>query len=128
MLSVLAGVVAMPRQTLGGNEKTFQGEIADSQCALNVHSLKKSHEEMMDMKPDLKTKADCAHFCVKQRGGKFVLQSGEKVYRLDNPDQAEPFAGQQVKIVGVLDPTTNTITVSSITPNAPDPPNSSRHQ
>ena len=76
------------------------------------------------MKPDLKTDADCARFCVKERGGKFVLQSKEKVYRLDKPDEAEPFAGQQVKIVGTLDAKTNTITVLSVTPIVPIPPGS----
>lgn len=115
-------------QVRGGNEKTFKGEIADTQCALNVHSLSQSHKEMIGMKPDLKTDADCARFCVKERGGKFVLQSKEKVYRLDKPDEAEPFAGQQVKIVGTLDPKTNTITVRSVTPIASIPPGSARPQ
>lgn len=128
ILFALAGAMAMTRQTFSAEEKIFRGEIADSPCALNVHSLVKSHKEMMDMKSDLKTHADCARFCVRERGGKFVLQSGEKVYHLDNPDQAEPFAGQQVKIVGILDPTTNTITVNSITPNAPHSPKSTGQQ
>lgn len=75
----------------------------------------------------LKTDADCARFCVKERGGKFVLQSKEKVYRLDKPDEAEPLAGQQVKIVGTLDPKTNTITVRSVTPIASIPPGSTQH-
>jgi hypothetical protein len=29
---------------------TFHGEISDSQCALNVHSLTNSHEEMLKSK------------------------------------------------------------------------------
>lgn len=39
---------------------------------------------------------------------KFVLQSKEKIYRLDTSDEAEPFTGVQVKIVCTLDPKTNT--------------------
>jgi hypothetical protein len=119
---MLAGTIAISQRPIAADEKTFRGEIADTQCALNVHSLSKSHKEMLGMKPDLKTDADCARFCVKERGGKFVLQSKEKVYRLDKPDEAESFAGQQVKIVGTLDPKTNTITVLSVTQIAPIPP------
>jgi hypothetical protein len=121
---MLAGTIAISQRPIAADEKTFRGEIADTQCALNVHSLSKSHKEMLGMKPDLKTDADCARFCVKERGGKFVLQSKEKVYRLDKPDEAESFAGQQVKIVGTLDPKTNTITVLSVTQIAPIPPGS----
>jgi len=125
---MLAGAIAISQRPIAADEKTFRGEIADTQCALNVHSLSKSHKEMIGMKPDLKTDADCARFCVKERGGKFVLQSKEKVYRLAKPDEAEPFAGQQVKIVGTLDPKSNTITVLSVTPIAPIPPGSAHPQ
>src|SRR4029077_13130056 len=88
----------------GGNEKTFKGEIADTQCALNVHSLSQSHKEMIGMKPEIKTNADCARFCVKERGGRFVLQTTDKVYRLDAQVLAEQWAGLKVKLVGTLDP------------------------
>ena len=125
---MLAGTIAISQRPIAAGERTFRGEIADTQCALNVHSLSKSHKEMIGMKPDLKTDADCARFCVKERGGKFVLQSKEKVYRLDKPDEAEPFAGQQVKIVGTLDAKTNTITVLSVTPIVPIPPGSAHPQ
>jgi hypothetical protein len=121
-------VAALSPQTPPASEKAFRGEIADSQCALNVHSLSQSHKEMIGMRNDLKSNADCARFCVKERGGKFVLQSKDKVYRLDKPEEAEPFAGQQVKIVGTFDPKTNTITIRSITPISPvatNPPGSS---
>jgi hypothetical protein len=118
VLALGSATVLLP-QMPPGPQKTFRGEIADSQCALNVHSLSQSHKEMMDMRTDLKTNADCALFCVKQRGGKFVLQSKGKVYHLDRPDEAERFAGEQVKIVGILDPKTSTITIRSITPIKP---------
>lgn len=95
-------------------EKSFHGEIADSQCALNVHSLNRSHAEMMAMETSLKTNADCARFCVKQRGGRFVLQSKDKVYKLDRQDLAEPHAGLNVEVVGTLDPQTNIIAVRYI--------------
>ena len=97
-----------------GDEKTFKGEIADTQCALNVHSLSQSHKEMMDMKPEIKTEAACARFCVKERGGRYVLQIKGKVYKLDAQELAEKWAGQKVKVVGKLDAKTDVITVRSI--------------
>jgi len=112
----LGGAAAILPCMLMAGEKTFRGEIADTQCALNVHSLSQSHKEMIAMQTGLKTNADCARFCVRERGGRFVLQSKGKVYRLDKPDKAEPFAGQEVTIVGTLDEKTKTITVRSITP------------
>ena len=98
----------------GGDEKTFKGEIADTQCALNVHSLSQSHKEMIEMKPEVKTNADCARYCVKERGGRFVLQTPEKVYKLDSQVLAEQWAGLKVKVIGTLDPKTETIAVRSI--------------
>ena len=102
----------------GGDEKVFKGEIADTQCALNVHSLSQSHKEMIEMKPEVKTNADCARYCVKERGGRFVLQTPDKVYKLDAQILAEQWAGLQVKITGTLDPKTEIITVRNIEPAA----------
>lgn len=115
--AVLTCVVLFSWNARGGEAKTFLGEIADSQCALNVHSLSRSHKEMMGMKPDLKTNADCARYCVKERGGKFVLQtkSGD-VYKLDAQALAEQWLGMKVKVVGTLDAKTSLITVESIAP------------
>jgi hypothetical protein len=112
--AVLVWMMASYPQARGGDEKTFKGEIADTQCALNVHSLSQSHKEMIEMKPEVKTNADCARFCVKERGGRFVLQTSDKVYKLDAQVLAEQWAGLKVKVVGTLDPKTETITVRSI--------------
>jgi hypothetical protein len=112
--AVLAWVVTVSPGAWGGDEKAFKGEIADTQCALNVHSLSQSHKEMMDMKPEIKTNADCARFCVKERGGRFVLQTKDKVYKLDKQDLAEQSAGLKVRVVGTLDPKTDIIKVRSI--------------
>src|SRR5215470_16686518 len=121
--AILAGI-ALAVQGRGADEKTFRGEIADSQCALNVHSLSQSHKEMMEMKPEIKTDAECARFCVKERGGRFVLQIKDKVYKLDAQILAEPWAGQRVKVIGTLDPKTNSITVEKIEALASTPGNS----
>ncbi len=98
------------------HEQVFRGEIGDSQCALNVHSLSRSHAEMLKKKAIGTTAADCARYCVKYLGGVFVLQVKEKVYKLDNQELAEKYAGQKVKLTGVLNTYSNTIAVHSIEP------------
>lgn len=120
-MSMVMVVGTWAGQGRGAEEKTFRGDIADSQCALNVHSLSQSHKEMIAMKPELKSDADCARYCVKERGGRYVLQSKDKVYKLDAQVLAEEWAGQKVKVVGTLDPKTNTITVEKIEALASSP-------
>jgi hypothetical protein len=97
-------------------ERSFEGEIADSQCATNVHSLSRSHKEMIAMSSAGKTPTDCAHYCVHQRGGKYVLQIKNEVYHLDRQDLAEKSAGTKVRVSGTLDTKTNIIQVRSIDP------------
>jgi len=97
-------------------ERVFKGEVGDSQCALNVHSLSRSHQEMLEKKSIGTTSADCARYCVKTMGGVFVLQVGDKVYKLDNQELAYQNAGRKVKVVGILDTATNTIAVHSMEP------------
>jgi Protein of unknown function (DUF5818) len=117
--AALAWVMVGYPPARGGDKKKFTGEIADTQCALNVHSLSQSHKEMIAMKPEVKTNADCARYCVKERGGRFVLQTPDKVYKLDTQALAEQWAGLRVKIVGTLDPKTDIITVRGIEPVSP---------
>jgi hypothetical protein len=125
--AVLVWMMASYPLARGGDDRTFKGEIADTQCALNVHSLSQSHKEMIEMKPEVKTNADCARYCVKERGGRFVLQTPDKVYKLDAQVLAEQWAGLKVKVIGNLDPKTETINVRSIesissNPNKTSPP------
>lgn len=117
--AALLAAAILPAAARTDHERTFRGEIGDTQCALNVHSLSQSHKEMMAMRPELLTAADCALFCVKKRGGRFVLQVKDKVYKLDNQDLAGQSAGLAVKLVGVLDTKTDTIAVRSIEPLSP---------
>jgi hypothetical protein len=111
ILSVSAGFVAGAEK-----EQVFTGEIGDSQCSLNVHSLSRSHQEMLAKKSIGTTAEDCARYCVKQMGGVYVLQVKEKVYKLDNQELADRYAGTKVKVVGVLDTATNVIAVRSMDP------------
>jgi hypothetical protein len=95
---------------------TFHGEISDSQCAFNVHSLTKSHEEMLKSKSGAmgSTRASCSLYCIRYMGGKFVLASKDHVYHLDNQELPRDFVGEKVKLRGILDPKTDTIQVVSI--------------
>ena len=124
ILLIMTGASALALLTLAssGEEKKFIGEVADSQCALNVHSLSQSHKEMMGMKPEIKTEAECARYCVKERGGRYVLQIKNNVYKLDKQELAEPLVGLKVKVIGILDPKTETIAVRSMDSVAPKEP------
>ncbi len=96
--------------------KTYRGEISDSQCALNVHSLTRSHQEMYKSKSGAagQTPASCSLYCIEHLGGSFVLASKTHVYHLDNQVLPRNFVGEKVKIQGILDPKTDTIHVLNI--------------
>jgi hypothetical protein len=96
------------------DSSTFRGEIADSQCALNVHSLTRSHQEMLKSKSMGGNSASCALYCVRYMGGNFVLTTRKRVYHLDNQDLAQKFVGMNVKINGTLDSKSDTIHINKI--------------
>ena len=96
------------------NQKVFRGEVSDSQCALNVHSLTRSHQEMLKSKSMGGTSTSCSLYCIKNLGGEFVLAAGKTVYRLDKQDAVREFAGQKAKITGTVDPKTKTIHVEKV--------------
>jgi hypothetical protein len=96
--------------------KTFSGEIADSQCSMNVHSLTRSHEEMLKSKSMGGTSRNCTLYCIQYLGGDFVLSSKSDVIRLDDQEKAKQFAGMKVKITGSMDAKTKMLHVESIEP------------
>jgi hypothetical protein len=104
-------VLACALLAYAGDEKPriFHGQIADTQCALNVHSLTRSHAEMLKSKATGGTEGSCATYCVRYLGGDFVLSSKGDVYRVDNQEKVRQFAGQKVKITGTLEPKSKTI-------------------
>ena len=108
-LAAVASTIASAQEA-----KTFYGEVSDSQCALNVHSLTRSHQEMLKSKSMGGTATECALYCVKYHGGNFVLSSKKDVYRLDDQNTAQAFAGQTVKITGTMDSDMKTIHVIKI--------------
>jgi len=92
------------------NAVTLHGSIEDSQCAYNVHSDGHSHDWMIKKKVEGATDAkSCTNHCVRDMGGNYVLVVKNEVYRLADQDLAGKFAGDKVKITGILDPATQTV-------------------
>ena len=100
----------------GEKQEVFRGEISDSQCAFNVHSTTHSHAEMLKTHTMGNTPADCVRMCVDNLGGVYVLQTKDKVYKLDKQNLAEKYPARAVKVTGVLNLKDNTIAVQSIVP------------
>src|SRR3954470_11370290 len=92
----------------------FHGEVSDSQCALNVHSLTRSHQEMLKSKSMGGTSNTCSTYCIEHLGGYLVLSAAKDVYRLDRADLVHGFEGQRVAITGILDTKNNQIHVLKI--------------
>jgi hypothetical protein len=109
-----AGVLAFAGTADGQASRVFHGEVSDSQCALNVHSLTRSHQEMLKSKSMGGTSNTCSVYCIEHLGGYLVLSAGKDVYRLDRPDLVHGFEGQRVVITGVLDTKGNQIHVLKI--------------
>ena len=110
----MAGVLALASVAQGQSARIFRGEVSDSQCALNVHSLTRSHQEMLKSKSMGGTSNTCSTYCIEHLGGTLVLSAGKDVYRLDRPDLVHGFEGQKVKITGTLDTKLNQIHVVKI--------------
>jgi hypothetical protein len=100
-------------------DKTYTGEIMDSQCAMNgSHAEMLKKEGMGDKDPnDPMAKAMCTKNCVKM-GSKYVLydSASKKVYQLDDQTKPEQFAGQNVKVTGTL--SNDKIHVTNIEPGS----------
>jgi hypothetical protein len=86
-------------------KQTFTGTITDDMCPKADHSR-------MQMGP---TDAECARACADAHGASYVLYDGKNIYMLSDQRTPEKFAGQKVKVVGTLDPKTDSIQVDSIT-------------
>src|SRR5437763_14617673 len=100
----------------GEDIRTLRGEISDSQCALNVHSLTRSHQEMLKSKSMGGTPEECSLYCVQHMGGHFVLVMKNDVYHLQNQELAFKFVGQKVKLTGIVDAKNHSVHVLKIDP------------
>jgi hypothetical protein len=92
----------------------LHGEIMDSQCALDVHSVGHSHEAMTKKGNYGSDAMSCTQHCVREMGGVYVLLVKDKVYRLDDQVQPEAFSGRKVKLSGTVDEKAKTIHVVKI--------------
>jgi hypothetical protein len=111
---VLCLIVVMTSITLFAGEQVFRGEIADSSCAMNVHSLTRSHKEMLKGRSMGSDAKSCANYCVHKMGAVYMLKTANDVYHVDDQKAVEQFAGGSVAITGVLDAQTHTIHVTSV--------------
>jgi hypothetical protein len=114
MMFYVAGLLAVVSAAHSQTSHTYRGEVSDSQCALNVHSLTRSHQEMLKSKSMGGTSNTCSVYCIEHLGGYLVLSAGKNVYRLDRADLVHGFEGQRVVITGVLDTKLNQIHVLKI--------------
>jgi hypothetical protein len=97
------GLAVVPGMAAGGTQ-TFTGKVSDAMCGAK-------HTEA-GIAP-----ADCVRACV-QKGAKYALVVGDKVYTLSTSDQAaldtlNKLAWEQAKVTGTA--TGDTIAVKSVT-------------
>jgi len=107
-LKVASFVLMVALSAVTADRNVFVGEISDSQCAMNIHSLSRSHREMIEKNTMGTDAPSCARACIR-RGGEWVLRAGNDVYRLKNQAGIEVYAGEKVRVTGSLDPKTNAI-------------------
>ena len=108
------GILLLADAAHGQVSHVYRGEVSDSQCAMNVHSLTRSHQEMLKSKSMGGTSNTCSVYCIEHLGGYLVLSAGNDVYRLDRTDLVHGFEGRRVVITGVLDPKLKQIHVLKI--------------
>jgi hypothetical protein len=101
-ITLLLGANLSFTGTVKVGTKTFIGNISDSMCGL---------KHMMPGKSD----RECTLECVKA-GSKFVLAdvASGKVYQLSDQKKPQEFAGEKVKVTGILKG--DTISVTAIEP------------
>ncbi len=101
-LVLSAGLAVVPTMA-AGTTQTFTGKVSDAMCGAK-------HTEGI-------APAACVRACV-QKGAKYALVVGDKVYTLDTSDQAtlaklNKLAWEQAKVTGTADG--DTISVKSVT-------------
>jgi hypothetical protein len=80
--------------------KIVRGEVTDTICVKSG-----SHDQMMAKMPMMGSdKATCTRRCA-EMGGKYVLydEVNKKIYNLDDQARVSTFAGQRVRIAGIVE-------------------------
>lgn len=104
MKQLLFALIAIAPLATSQGKQTFTGMITDSMCANGNHSS-------MQMGP---TDGECTIACVRAHGATYVLFDGKEVYTFSDQAAPEKFAGQRVRVTGMLDAKTKTIRMESI--------------
>src|SRR5215470_15056525 len=99
---ILAALLVAATALAADKPQTFTGKVSDAMCG--AHHMMSGSE------------ADCTKACV-NKGSKFSLVVGDKVYSLDSDNKAtleslNKLAGENAKITGTLNG--DTITVASV--------------
>lgn len=108
-LSLLVVMLMMLPAFSFAKDHTYKGQIMDSACA------KMGNHDAGYKMTGTHTPKDCTLACLKA-GSTLMLYSRSKktAYKLDDQSQAQQYAGQDVRIKGTLDPSTNTIHINKI--------------
>jgi hypothetical protein len=90
MMTVLAATLTLSSALAAGKPQSFTGKVSDAMCGAN---------HMMSGGAD-----KCVRICV-QKGSKYALIVGDKVYALDTTDKAtldqlDKLADHQAKVTG----------------------------
>ena len=102
-VAALSASPLSPTAIGAAGKQTFAGVITDDGCG-------KDHSHMQ-MGP---TDGECAIACVDAHGVNYALFDGTTIFVLKDHPQLQKFAGQKVRLVGVLDEKTKTIAIESI--------------
>jgi len=100
-LMAFAGAVLLAALPLAADTDTWTGYITDPHCGKKGASPEHT--------------ADCVEKCIKD-GSKSQIQADAdgKAYNIDDFEKVRAYVGKKVRVRGVLDTKTNTITVTSV--------------
>lgn len=89
----------------GQQSRTFTGVVSDSMCMRDHAAMK------------VTPVSKCVNDCVKaSKDIRYTLIAGKNAYTLGDREKPAKFAGQKVKVTGVLREKTNVLEVESIEP------------
>lgn len=104
MRALLFVLLLVPALSLAQGTSTFTGTITDSECADANHGRMRMGE----------TDAECVLACVDAHAASYVLRDATETYQLTDQHVPKAFAGKRVRVTGMLNEKTKTITVQSI--------------
>lgn len=100
-ISILAMALALP--AFAAESRTYVGVITDTMCGLDHVAMKNG--------PEIKCVRDCVG---DGRTYKYAIAVGRSVYTLSDQETPSKYAGERVRITGVLYAKTNILKVEHI--------------